>query len=146
MTDTATPMKTASFLLPLAILAAWTSTAFAQPVITSQPQSQTVILYQPAAFRVIASGTSPLSYQWRKDGVPIAGATNDEIVLAQPQFSDAGLYSVAVSNAENSVTSAGASLTVNSPKGGDVDCSFACGGYIVNGPGRSVAVQRNGKV
>src|SRR5437870_488864 len=96
MTDTATPMKTASFLLPLAILAAWTSTAFAQPVITSQPQSQTVILYQPAAFRVIASGTSPLSYQWRKDGVPIAGATNDEIVLAHAQFSDTGRYSVVV--------------------------------------------------
>src|SRR5437870_6391603 len=117
----------------------------AQPTISFQPRSQTVILYQQAAFGVIASGTDHLSYQWRKDGVAIAGATHDQIVLAHAQFSDAGQYSVVVSNAEGSLTSAEAVLTVNSPKPGDLDCSFVCGSSI-NGAVRSVAVQPDGKV
>src|SRR2546429_5880507 len=103
-----------------------------------------VILYQPAAFGVIASGTAPLGYKWRKDGVPIAGATNDQIVLTHPQFSDAGQYSVVVANIESSVISIDATLTVNAPKGGDLDCSFACGG-LINGVVESFAVQPDGK-
>src|SRR5205085_7771183 len=110
-----------------------------------QPKDQTVILYQQAAFGVIASSATPLAYQWRKDGVHIVGATNDQVVLARPQFSDAGKYSVVVSNAESNVTSAEAILTVNSPKGGDLDYSFAWGGSI-DGPVEFVAVQPNGKV
>src|SRR6266571_7930769 len=97
------------------------------------PKSEAVVLHQPAVFGVIASGTAPLSYQWRKDSVPIAGATNDQIVLAHSQFSDAGLYSVIVSNAEGSVTNADVRLSVRWPVGGDLDCSFACGGASVNG-------------
>ena len=61
----------------------------ASPQINFQPKDQTVILYQQAAFGVIASGTPALSYQWHKDGMPIAEGTNDQIVLAHPQFSDA---------------------------------------------------------
>src|SRR5437867_11435807 len=78
----------------------------ASPRVSFQPKDQAVTLYQQAAFGVIASGTLPLSYQWHKDGVPIAGATNDQIVLAHAQFADAGPYSVVVSNTESSVTSA----------------------------------------
>jgi uncharacterized delta-60 repeat protein len=99
-------------------------------VIDFQPRDQTVVLYQQAAFGVIARGTAPLSYEWRKDGVPIPGATNDQLVFAHSQFSDAGRYSVIVSNAEGSATSAEARLSVNSPKGGDLDYSFAWGGSI----------------
>jgi len=54
----------------------------APPSISFQPQSQTVVLYQPAAFGVIAGGSALFSYQWRKEGMPIAGATND----LPPQF------------------------------------------------------------
>jgi uncharacterized delta-60 repeat protein len=131
-------------LLPFAMLSALTATA-ATPAIDYAPRSQTVILYQPASFGVIASGTAPLRYQWRKDGVPIDGATNDQMVLAHAQFSDAALYSVTVSNAEGSATSGDAALTVNAPVGGDVDCSFACGGSI-NGGIASVAVQADGRL
>ena len=83
-----------------------------------------MILYQQAAFGVIASGTAPISYQWLKGGAPIAGATNDQVVVAQAHFADSGLYSVVVANAEGTITSAEASLTVNPPKAGDVDFSF----------------------
>jgi uncharacterized delta-60 repeat protein len=111
----------------------------------SQPQSQAVILYQEAAFGVMASGTPPLSYQWRKDGVSIAGATNDQIVLAHAQFSDEGGYSVVVADAENSLISTEAKLTVNPPKPGDLDHSFALGASI-NGPISSMAVQPDGRI
>ena len=79
--------------------------------------------------------------------MPIVGATNDQIVLGHAQFSDAGTHSVVVSNAEGSVTSADARLTVNSPTGGDLDYSFAWGGL-----GRafervaSITVQADGKI
>src|SRR5881397_259534 len=104
-------MKTHSlthFVLSWVLLNPALSASAAPPSIDFQPKDQTVILYHQAAFGVIASGTAPLSYQWRKDGLRIAGATSDQIVLAHPQFSDAGLYSVVVSNAENNVTSADA--------------------------------------
>ncbi len=97
----------------------------APPNIEFQPKDQTVILYQQAAFGVIASGTAPLSYQWRLDGATIHGATNDQIVFAHSQFVDAAQYSVVVSNADGSVISTNAVLKVNSPKGGDLDSSFA---------------------
>src|ERR1051325_11705694 len=77
----------------------------ATPSISSQPKDQPVILYQQAAFGVIASGSAPLFYQWLKDAVPIPGATNDQIVLRQPSFLDAGKYSVVVSNIEDHVIS-----------------------------------------
>src|SRR5438105_394146 len=93
-------------LLTCLIVNAVLTVKAASPSIDFQPEDQTVILYQPAAFGVIASGTAPLFYQWRKDAVPIADATNDQIVLARLQFSEAGLYSVVVSNADGSVTSA----------------------------------------
>src|SRR5213593_4909870 len=118
------------FILSWVIVNLALTAGAAPPSIDFQPKDQTVILYQQAAFGVIARGTAPLFYQWRKDGVPIAGATNDQIVLDQPQFAEAGRYSVIVSNAEGSVTGAEAVLTINSPKGGDLDYSFAWGGSI----------------
>ena len=46
------------------------------PSITKQPVNKTVAVGQTATFRVIARGNAPLSYQWRKNGVDIAGATS----------------------------------------------------------------------
>src|ERR1041384_2864937 len=89
-------------LLPMSI--ALTVNA-AAPSIDYPPKDQTVILYQQAAFGVIASGAGPFTYQWRKDDLPISGETKDQLVLGQPQFSDAGRYSVVGSNAEGSVSS-----------------------------------------
>src|SRR5207245_1716613 len=46
------------------------------PSITTQPASQTVTAGQTASFSVAVTGTAPLSYQWQKNGVNIAGATS----------------------------------------------------------------------
>lgn len=84
------------------------------PVITAQPQSQTVNVGAPASFSVTATGTAPLGYQWKKSGSDIAGATASTYSIAAAQTIDAGSYTVVVSNVAGSATSNAATLTVNS--------------------------------
>ena len=84
------------------------------PSITTQPTGQTVFAGQTATFSVIANGTSPLSYQWRKNGTSISGATFANYTTPAETTSDNGaLFSVVVSNSAGNVTSNNASLTVN---------------------------------
>ncbi|HEY6387534.1 MAG TPA: choice-of-anchor D domain-containing protein, partial [Candidatus Acidoferrum sp.] len=51
------------------------TTSAVAPTITTQPVNQTVTAGQTATFTVVAGGTAPLSYQWQKNGVNVAGAT-----------------------------------------------------------------------
>ena len=76
------------------------------PVLTVPPGSQSVEPGQDVSFFVLADGTFPFTYQWFKDGAPIAGATEPTLALADVEVSAAGDYSVQVSNAAGSVTSA----------------------------------------
>ncbi len=85
------------------------------PTITTQPSAQTVNAGQTATFSVAASGTSPFTYQWQKNGSDIAGATSSSLSVANAQDGDAGTYTVVVSNAAGSATSDGAALTVITP-------------------------------
>lgn len=85
------------------------------PTITTQPVSQTVTVGANVTFSVVATGTAPLSYQWRKDGNPISGATSATLTLNSVSTSDAGTYTVVVSNTAGSATSNPATLTVNNP-------------------------------
>jgi len=85
------------------------------PIITSQPTNQTVFVGQTASFSVLASGTPPLSYQWRFNTTNLVGATNATLLLPSAQFTNAGIYSVIVSNVINSILSSNAVLTVNPP-------------------------------
>lgn len=85
------------------------------PVITVQPANQTVNVNQPATFSVEVTGTAPLFYQWQKNGTNMAGATSATETIATAQLTDAGTYSVIVSNSAGSVTSSNATLTVNNP-------------------------------
>ncbi len=87
--------------------------AFTAPVITVQPQSQTVNAGSPVTFTVDAWGTAPLLYQWQKNGTNIGGATATNYTLASVEAADAGGYRCVVSNALGAVTSAVATLTVN---------------------------------
>src|SRR5207247_7752671 len=63
------------FVLSWLVLNTALPTHAAPPAIEFQPKDQAVMLFQQTAFGVIPSGTAPLTYEWRKDGVPIAGAT-----------------------------------------------------------------------
>ena len=84
----------------------------APPAITTQPQSQSVLAGQTATFSVAATGTPPLNYQWFFSGTNIAGATTNPFTLANVQLTNAGNYSVVITNIAGSVTSSAASLTV----------------------------------
>ena len=84
------------------------------PVITAQPQSTNVTAGATAVFRVTATGSLPLLYQWFRDTPTnaIAGATNSFYRIGSAQPGDAGSYWVAVSNAFGTVYSTNAVLTV----------------------------------
>ena len=73
--------------------------------ILAQPMGATVTAGQTATFSVNAAGTPAPTFRWRKDGLPISGATQATLTLPDAQWSDAGNYDVLVSNSRNSVLS-----------------------------------------
>jgi hypothetical protein len=86
------------------------------PSITAQPASQTVIAGQTATFSMTASGTATLSYQWKKNGTAISGATSSSYTTPATQSSDSGSsFTVSITNNLGNVTSNAATLTVNVP-------------------------------
>ena len=90
------------------------NSAAAAPSITSQPANRTVTAGQTAAFTVSAAGTAPLSYQWKKNGANIAGATSSGYTTPSTTTADNGAqFTVVVSNSSGSATSNAAALTVS---------------------------------
>ena len=81
--------------------------------IVTSPSSLTLNPGSLATFSVVASGTAPLAYQWRKDGQAIVGGTASSYTIASVGTLNAGSYDVVVSNMVNSSTSTAAALTVN---------------------------------
>jgi serine protease len=83
------------------------------PVITSGPVSVTVNEGQTATFNVSVTGATPLTYQWRKNGNLISGATGSTYTTPPTTADDnAAQFTVTVSNASGTVTSSPATLTV----------------------------------
>ena len=85
----------------------------APPAITDPPDPQTVFLGDLATFRVTASGTAPLSYQWFRDGTAITGATTSSLTFTTTANVDQALFSIRVTNSEGTVTSDPATLTID---------------------------------
>jgi uncharacterized repeat protein (TIGR01451 family) len=88
------------------------------PWIVGQPQDQSVLAGATASFTVNGTGTTPLSYQWLKEGIPLAdggkisGSTTASLVLSNVQAGEMAAYSVVVSNSYGSVVSSNALLAV----------------------------------
>jgi hypothetical protein len=88
------------------------------PILTQQPQGESVVSFNNASFTVAAAGTGPLNYQWRKggtnlvDGGNVSGSTTTNLNLASVSLNDAGNYDVVVSNPYATTNSAVAVLTV----------------------------------
>jgi len=82
------------------------------PVIVNQPQSQSIVTGDPVEFSVTSSGALPLTYQWQKNGVNIAGATSSKFAIAAVAASDSANYRCIVSNSAGRDTSDNAKLTV----------------------------------
>jgi hypothetical protein len=82
------------------------------PSITAQPVAKTVTVDAPVTFSVTASG-SAAQYQWLRDGVPVAGATQASYTLGNTLMSDTQTtWSVQVSNAAGAVNSSAVRLLV----------------------------------
>jgi len=84
------------------------------PAVTVQATAATVNPGGPVAFTASATGSAPFAYQWSFSGAPIQGATGFRFVIPAAQLANAGSYTVTVSNAAGSATSAPAILAVQS--------------------------------
>ena len=89
------------------------------PTITLQPASTNVTCGQAAYFAIAATGTEPLSFQWKRngqnlsDGGNISGATTSNLTINPVGWDDAGSYTVVVSNYYGTTTSDAATLSVS---------------------------------
>lgn len=88
---------------------------FAPPNITTNPESQTVLVGEPVLFSVSATGEEPLSYQWQFNDEDIPGATTNTYFITNAALSNAGSYTVIITNIAGAATSSPAFLTVNLP-------------------------------
>ncbi len=86
----------------------------APPVVLTHPTNQSVTIGSNVTFTVTASG-GPLTYQWRRNGAPINGASNQSYTITGAQTNQAGTYDVRVENSLASVFSSNAVLTVLPP-------------------------------
>ena len=82
------------------------------PMITGQPQEIKAVIGDSATFTATASGTSPLHYQWKKDGVELPGQTSPTLTLANVRPADSGNYTVCVTNIAGLAMSDKAALCV----------------------------------
>lgn len=87
----------------------------AAPVISSHPQSQSVEIGGTIELSVTATGNPSPTYQWRKGGSNIGGATSPGLSIPNAQPGDAGSYDVVVTNTQGNATSNPAVVTVTSP-------------------------------
>ncbi|MBX2968400.1 MAG: VCBS repeat-containing protein [Cyclobacteriaceae bacterium] len=109
------------------------------PSITTQPVSQSVCEGQNITLTVVATGNAPLSYQWQKDLINIAGATSSTLSLNVIEIGAVGSYTCVVSNACGFVTSNAASISVNpTPEAPLTTSAERCG------PGTVVLTALNG--
>lgn len=89
-----------------------TQTVIQGPAIVASPSSRTNFTDTPVTLHAYAAASSPLGYQWYKDGAAILGATNNSLALPDLQLADAGAYTMTATNANGSQTTPAAILTV----------------------------------
>jgi len=131
-------------VLTFSILGSVTTSA---PVVTTQPTAQTVVAGGSATFTVVASGTPAPTYQWKKDGTAISGATNATYTIASTVAADAGSYSVTLTNSAGTANSDSAALTVNtttSVAGAPTITTQPIAQTVASGSGASFSVVASG--
>ena len=137
-------------LTPVAFLAlAAIGGPAAPPAFLTQPQSQASALSSNVVFSASAAGAPPLFYHWRRNGTNLSdagnlsGSTSTNLSLTNLSSSDAGLYSVVVSNADGSVASTNAVLSIDIAQNGGFESASLAGwsqsgntgsSYLTSGP------------
>ena len=134
----AQPNMDGTYTLLATNLAGSTTSAVAQltvlvpPAILTQPANSTILTGGTADFVGSATGTGPLTYQWSFNGTVLAGATTNELRLADVQASQSGSYVLLITNLAGSVTSDAAQLKVLVPP--------LAGAPVVTSSGISISV------
>jgi hypothetical protein len=97
----------------------------AAPSITGGPNGGAFCVGADISLSVFTSGPGTHTYQWRKDGSDIGGATSGTYLISGAVAADAGDYDVVVGNECASITSGAAGVTVAAGAAGDVngDCA-----------------------
>lgn len=121
-----------------------TDSAPVAPSITTHPQSQSVNVGANVMLTVAASGTPSPTFQWRKDGIDINGATSATLSLNGIQLGDAGIYTAVASNSAGSATSNGATLTVTEPPAPPAITSHPSSQSVTEGANVSFTVAASG--
>lgn len=83
-----------------------------KPTITLQPAGSSVGTGNPFVLRIGATGSGPLTYQWKLNGNDLAGANGPVLDLGLVNSTNSGNYTVVVTNGSGSVTSETANLVV----------------------------------
>lgn len=96
-------------------LAIYDAGASPLPAILTQPVGGAYVVGEAATLRVQAASGLPVSFQWRRDGEPLAGATSSVLSLSSVSATDAGSYDVVATNARGSVESAAAQIVIRTP-------------------------------
>jgi hypothetical protein len=121
------------------------------PVIVEQPRAfQTAAAGGAVTLVASATGDAPLSYQWRRNGTAISGATNATLALSSLRSADAGTYSLTVTNAGGSATTSNAvvalgtarlaNLSIRSSAGSDSE-TLIVGFFVGQGSAPSLLVR-----
>lgn len=84
----------------------------AAPFITRQPANTQVSAGERAVLSVEATGTSPLTFAWFKNGAVISGATASVLTIPSANSGDAGVYRVEVTNASGTTVSLDATISL----------------------------------
>ena len=82
------------------------------PILSKSPVAVSVFPGGTAKFSADAVGSTPITFQWTKDGTPIAGATSKDLTITRVNAAAAGNYAVVATNPNGSVTSPAAALSV----------------------------------
>lgn len=115
-------------------------TVYTPPSIGSQPASLAVAAGEEAQFEVTAGGTEPFNFQWFFESSVIQGATGPIYTIPSAVNTNAGRYSVIVSNIVGSITSSFANLTITYPAAPEVQSARLLSGNVIElegtgGPG-----------
>ena len=113
------------------------------PTIIMQPASQSNQVGNSVLFSVSCTGDMPFTFQWYKNDAAIQGQTNSSFSISSISESDAGSYTVKITNAGGSVTSAAAVLTVIVPVAPTITTQPESKTVEVNGS-TSLSVQAEG--
>lgn len=106
----------AGIVVAATLLAGCTGGSFGAPKITQQPKDTTAFETQRAVFSIGAEGAAPLSFQWKRNGVAITGATEPTYTTPALTAADSGAkFSITITNGSGSATSTEATLTVQGP-------------------------------